>query len=83
MLILIPDIVTIDLSLSTSRREQSCEHGHGGRLPRPVVSQQSGDLTLKCVEGDTVYCHNCLPAPEHLPQAMDLHTLWFAGLCLK
>ena len=64
--ILIPDIVTIDLSLSTSGREQSREHGHGGRLPRPVVSQQSGDLTLKCVEGHTVHCHNFLLAPEHL-----------------
>ena len=69
-----PDVVTIDLCVSSCWREQSSQHGHGGGLASPIVTQQSSDLSFVGIEADIVHCHHLLPATEHLPETTDLYT---------
>ena len=69
-----PDVVTIDLGVTRSQGEQSCQHGHGHGLASSVVTQQRSNLALILIEADIIHCNDLLTTTEHLPQSSDLHT---------
>ena len=78
-----PDVVSVDLGVPGGRGEQTCQHRHCRGLPRTVVAQQGGDLTLEGIESHVVNRNHLLPAAEHLPEAADLDTFLLGRLTFE
>ena len=57
------DGIPVDDAIARSGVGQACEHGHGGRLPGPVVAKKAGDLALEQVEPQAVHGGPALPGP--------------------
>lgn len=65
------DVVALDQRGAGRGADQSGQHGHGGRLAGPVVSEQNGYLVRVHIHGQFV--HDVLAWRETLAERLDLY----------